>query len=82
MTSCGRNSVEDSIDEEKNRVIDHMCDCAQDAKSSKYTRKHLSHETLEQTRQRGVARAEGDYLQMSELAKSCRDAIKEDERKE
>ncbi|WKY07234.1 hypothetical protein Q1695_007009 [Nippostrongylus brasiliensis] len=69
----GRN-----IDEEYNRFIAHIRDCAQEAESPKTTRKRLSHETLELIRQRGVARTEGDYLRTSELAKLCREAIKED----
>ncbi|WKY03173.1 hypothetical protein Q1695_016459 [Nippostrongylus brasiliensis] len=75
--SCWKDSAEDNIDEEYNRVIAHIRDCVQVAESPKNTRKRLSYETLELIRQRGVARTEGDYLQTSELAKLYREAIKE-----
>ncbi|VDL71317.1 unnamed protein product [Nippostrongylus brasiliensis] len=78
LASCWKDSAEDNIDEEYNRLIAHIRDCAQEAESPKYTRKRLFHETLELIRQRGVARTEGDYLRTSELAKLCREAIKED----
>ncbi|WKX90214.1 hypothetical protein Q1695_009229 [Nippostrongylus brasiliensis] len=70
--------VEDNIDEEYNRFIAHIRDCAQEAERPKNTRKHLSNETLELICQRGAARTEGDYLRTSEIAKLCRGAIKED----
>ncbi|KIH55843.1 hypothetical protein ANCDUO_13989, partial [Ancylostoma duodenale] len=38
----------------------------------------LSYETLELIRQHGAARAAGNYQLTSELAKRCREAIKED----
>ena len=44
----------------------------------KVTKKRLSPETLELIRQRGIARAEGNRQRTSELAKLCRQAIKED----
>ncbi|WKX90250.1 hypothetical protein Q1695_009247 [Nippostrongylus brasiliensis] len=78
LASCWKDSAKDNIDEEYNRFIAHLRDCAQEAESPKNTRKRLSHETLELIRQRGVARTEGDYLRTSELARLCREAIKED----
>ncbi|EFE49446.1 hypothetical protein NEIELOOT_01783, partial [Neisseria elongata subsp. glycolytica ATCC 29315] len=42
------------------------------------TKRRLSYETLELIRQRGAARAAGNYQLTSELAKRCREAIKED----
>ncbi|RCN31993.1 hypothetical protein ANCCAN_22212 [Ancylostoma caninum] len=42
------------------------------------TKSPLSYETLELIRQRGSARAAGNYELTSELAKRCREAIKED----
>uniref|UniRef100_A0A0K0D8H8 30S ribosomal protein S20 n=1 Tax=Angiostrongylus cantonensis TaxID=6313 RepID=A0A0K0D8H8_ANGCA len=48
------------------------------AESSKATKRRLSPETLELTRQRGIVRAAGNRELMSELAKQCRLAIKED----
>uniref|UniRef100_A0A0K0DDY3 Phage protein n=1 Tax=Angiostrongylus cantonensis TaxID=6313 RepID=A0A0K0DDY3_ANGCA len=48
------------------------------AKSSKVTKRRLSAETLKLIRQRGIARAAGNRELTSELAKQCRQAIKED----
>ncbi|VDP48751.1 unnamed protein product [Heligmosomoides polygyrus] len=48
------------------------------AESLKTTNVRLSPETLELKRQRGAARASGNYQLTSELAKLCREAIKED----
>ncbi|EPB72545.1 hypothetical protein ANCCEY_08355 [Ancylostoma ceylanicum] len=42
------------------------------------TKRRLSHETLELIRQRGAARAAGNYQLTSKLARRCREAIKED----
>ncbi|VDM59618.1 unnamed protein product [Angiostrongylus costaricensis] len=46
--------------------------------SSKVTKRRLSPETLELICQRGIARAAGNRALTSELAKQCRQAIKED----
>ncbi|WKX89936.1 hypothetical protein Q1695_009070 [Nippostrongylus brasiliensis] len=78
LASCWKDSAEDNIDEKYNRFIAHIRDCAQEADSPKNTLKRLSHEALELIRQRRVARTEGDYLRISELAKLCREAIKKD----
>ncbi|VDM61250.1 unnamed protein product [Angiostrongylus costaricensis] len=48
------------------------------AEGSKVTRRRLSPERLELIRQRGIARAAGNRELTSELAKQCRQAIKED----
>uniref|UniRef100_A0A0K0CTG6 LUD_dom domain-containing protein n=1 Tax=Angiostrongylus cantonensis TaxID=6313 RepID=A0A0K0CTG6_ANGCA len=48
------------------------------AESSKVTKRHLSPETLELIRQRGIARAAGNRELTSEFAKQCRQAIRED----
>uniref|UniRef100_A0A158P636 Uncharacterized protein n=1 Tax=Angiostrongylus cantonensis TaxID=6313 RepID=A0A158P636_ANGCA len=48
------------------------------AESSKVTKRRLSPETLELIRQRGLARAAGNRELTSELAKQCRQAIKDD----
>uniref|UniRef100_A0A0K0CW53 DNTTIP1_dimer domain-containing protein n=1 Tax=Angiostrongylus cantonensis TaxID=6313 RepID=A0A0K0CW53_ANGCA len=48
------------------------------AESSTVTKRCLSPETLELIRQRGIARAAGNRELTSELAKQCRQAIKED----
>uniref|UniRef100_A0A7I4XUM5 Endonuclease-reverse transcriptase n=1 Tax=Haemonchus contortus TaxID=6289 RepID=A0A7I4XUM5_HAECO len=69
------NSIIDNIDEEYNRLVEHLRDSATRVESLK---KRLSSKTLELIRQRGIARATGNYQQTSELAKLCREAIKED----
>uniref|UniRef100_A0A0K0DC21 Uncharacterized protein n=1 Tax=Angiostrongylus cantonensis TaxID=6313 RepID=A0A0K0DC21_ANGCA len=46
--------------------------------SSKVTKRILLPETLELIRQRGIARAAGNRELTSELAKQCRQVIKED----
>ncbi|EPB68318.1 hypothetical protein ANCCEY_12590 [Ancylostoma ceylanicum] len=56
----------------------HLCDSAKKADGSRTTKIRLSHETLELIRQRGAARAAGNYQLTSELAKRCRGAIRED----
>ncbi|KAK6755860.1 hypothetical protein RB195_014323 [Necator americanus] len=61
----------DNIDEEYDRLVEHLRDCAKKAESSKTTKRRLSLETLELIRQRGAARAAGNQ----EL---CREAIRED----
>uniref|UniRef100_A0A0K0D8G8 V-type ATP synthase subunit D n=1 Tax=Angiostrongylus cantonensis TaxID=6313 RepID=A0A0K0D8G8_ANGCA len=48
------------------------------AESSKVAKRRLSPETLELIRQRGLVRAAGNRELTSELAKQCRQAIKED----
>uniref|UniRef100_A0A158PBX5 Phosphatidylinositol 4-kinase beta n=1 Tax=Angiostrongylus cantonensis TaxID=6313 RepID=A0A158PBX5_ANGCA len=48
------------------------------AESSKVTKRNLSPETLELIHQRGIARAAGNRDLTSELAKQCRQVIKED----
>ncbi|EYC39481.1 hypothetical protein Y032_0654g1186 [Ancylostoma ceylanicum] len=53
-------------------------DSAKKAEGSRTTKRRLSLETLELTRQRGEARAARNYQHTSELAKRCREAIKKD----
>ncbi|VDM62184.1 unnamed protein product [Angiostrongylus costaricensis] len=48
------------------------------AESSRVSKRCLSPETLELIHQRGIARAAGNRELTSELAKQCREAIKED----
>ncbi|KAK6761197.1 hypothetical protein RB195_022309 [Necator americanus] len=50
----------------------------QERLGSKATKKRLSPETLELIRHRGAARAAGNQALTSELARLCREAIKED----
>ncbi|EYC12427.1 hypothetical protein Y032_0047g1473 [Ancylostoma ceylanicum] len=73
-----RNTVVDNIDEEYERLIQHLRDSAKKAEGLRTTKRRLSHETLELIRQRGAARAAGNYQLTSELARRCREAIKED----
>ncbi|KAK6739657.1 hypothetical protein RB195_008261 [Necator americanus] len=68
----------DNIDEEYDRLVEHLHDCAKKAESFKITKRRLSLETLELIWQRGAARAAGKQQLTSELAKLCREAIKED----
>ncbi|KIH43069.1 hypothetical protein ANCDUO_26934, partial [Ancylostoma duodenale] len=72
------DAVVDNIDEEYDRLVQHLRDSAREAEGSRATKGRLSYETLELIRQRGVARAAGNYQLTSELAKRCREAIKED----
>ncbi|KIH46942.1 hypothetical protein ANCDUO_23002 [Ancylostoma duodenale] len=72
------DGVVDNIDEEYDRLVQHLRDSAKEAEGSRATKRRLSYETLELIRQRGVARAAGNYELTSELAKRCRGAIKED----
>ncbi|ETN84261.1 hypothetical protein NECAME_06949 [Necator americanus] len=72
------DSAMDNIDEEYDRLVEHLRDCAKKAESSKTTKRRLSLETLELIRQRGAARAAGNQELTSILARLCREAIKED----
>ncbi|EYC14302.1 hypothetical protein Y032_0041g461 [Ancylostoma ceylanicum] len=72
------DTVVDNIDEEYERLIQHLCDSAKKAEGSRTTKRRLSHETLRLIRQRGATRAAGNYQLTSELAKRCREAIRED----
>ncbi|VDO57046.1 unnamed protein product, partial [Haemonchus placei] len=64
--------------EQYNRLVEHLVDGARKAESLQVAKRRLSSRTLELIRQRGIARAAGNYQQTSELAKLCREAIKED----
>ncbi|KAK6764894.1 hypothetical protein RB195_025001 [Necator americanus] len=66
-----------NIDDEYERFVEHLHDYARKAKNFKTKKRHLSLETLELIRQCGAARGAGKQELMSELAKLCRDAIKE-----
>ncbi|RCN49967.1 hypothetical protein ANCCAN_04003 [Ancylostoma caninum] len=72
------DAVVDNIDEEYDRLVQHLRDGAKSAEDLRVTKRRLSYETLELIRQRGAARATGNYQLTSELAKRCREAIKED----
>ncbi|KAK6765443.1 hypothetical protein RB195_025383 [Necator americanus] len=68
----------DNIDEEYDRLVEHLHHCAEKTESSKTTKRRLSLETLELIHQRGAARAAGNQELTSVLARLCREAIKED----
>ncbi|KAK6757553.1 hypothetical protein RB195_015393 [Necator americanus] len=68
----------DNIDEEYGRLVEHLHDCAKKVESFKTTKRRLSLQTLELIRQRGAARAAGNQELTSELARLCREAMKED----
>ncbi|RCN40180.1 hypothetical protein ANCCAN_13875 [Ancylostoma caninum] len=72
------DAVVDNIDEEYDRLVQHLRDSGKSAEGLRVTKRRLSYETLELIRQRGAARAAGNYQLTSELAKRCREAIKED----
>nr|CDJ97120.1 Endonuclease exonuclease phosphatase domain containing protein [Haemonchus contortus] len=78
LASLWEDSAKDNIDEEYDRLVEHLHDCVRRAESLKDVKKRLSSETLKLIRQRGITRAAGNYQQTSELAKLCREAIKED----
>ncbi|KIH67412.1 hypothetical protein ANCDUO_02259 [Ancylostoma duodenale] len=55
------DAVVDNIDEEYDRLVQHLRDSARKAEGSRSTKRRLSYDTLELIRQRGVARAAGNY---------------------
>ncbi|VDM59681.1 unnamed protein product [Angiostrongylus costaricensis] len=77
-TGSQEDAVVDNIYEEYDRLTQHLHVSAMKAESSKVTKRRLYPETLKLIRQRGIARAEGNCERTSELAKQCRQAIKED----
>ncbi|KAK6755689.1 hypothetical protein RB195_014212 [Necator americanus] len=66
------DSAMDNINEEYDRLVEHVHDCAKKAESFKTTKRRLALETLELIRQRGAARAAGNQELTSELARLCR----------
>ncbi|KAK6743263.1 hypothetical protein RB195_010491 [Necator americanus] len=68
----------DNIDKEYDRLVEHLHDCAKKAESFKTAKRRLSLETLELIRQRGAVGAAGNQKLTSELARLCREAVKED----
>ncbi|VDM51639.1 unnamed protein product [Angiostrongylus costaricensis] len=78
LVGCWEDAVVDSIDEEYYRFIQHLHVSAMKAESSEVTKKRLFPGTLDLIRQRGIARAAGNRELTFELAKQCRQAIKED----
>ncbi|PIO69970.1 hypothetical protein TELCIR_08190 [Teladorsagia circumcincta] len=78
FVSVWEDSVIKNIDEDYYRLVEHLHDSGTKAESLEVTKGRLSPETLELIRQRGAARAAGNHQLTSELAKQCREAIKED----
>ncbi|VDM58514.1 unnamed protein product [Angiostrongylus costaricensis] len=73
------NAVVDNIDEEYDRLTQHLHVNGMKAESSKVTKRCLSPETFELIRQRGIARAAGNRELTFELEEQDRrQAIKED----
>ncbi|KIH53285.1 hypothetical protein ANCDUO_16590, partial [Ancylostoma duodenale] len=77
FTSFWEDAVVDNIDEEYDRLVQHLRDSAKKAEGSRTTKRRLSHGTLELIRQRGAAKAAGNYQLSSKLAKRCRETIKD-----
>uniref|UniRef100_A0A0K0CZD5 Uncharacterized protein n=1 Tax=Angiostrongylus cantonensis TaxID=6313 RepID=A0A0K0CZD5_ANGCA len=77
LVGCWEDAVVDNIDEEYDWLIQHLHFNAMKAECSKVTKRCLSPETLELIRQREIARAAGNRELTSELAKQCRQAIKD-----
>uniref|UniRef100_A0A0K0CTD2 Endo/exonuclease/phosphatase domain-containing protein n=1 Tax=Angiostrongylus cantonensis TaxID=6313 RepID=A0A0K0CTD2_ANGCA len=82
LVGCWEDAVVDNIDEEYDRLIQHLHVSAMKGESSKVTKRRLSPETLELIRQRGLARAAGNRELTSELAKQCKQAIKDAQTKQ
>ncbi|RCN46712.1 hypothetical protein ANCCAN_07250 [Ancylostoma caninum] len=66
------DAVVDNIDEEYDQLVQHLRDSAKSAEGSRITKGRQSYETLELIRQRGAARAAGNYQLTSEFAKRGR----------
>ncbi|KAK6762314.1 hypothetical protein RB195_023142 [Necator americanus] len=78
LSAFGKIKVMDDIDDEYKRLVEHLHHYTRKAKSFKTSKRHPSPKTLELIRQRGAARAAGNQQLTSELARFCREAIKED----
>ncbi|KAK6744931.1 hypothetical protein RB195_011569 [Necator americanus] len=66
------DSAIDNIDEEYDRLVEHLHDCTKTAKSFKTTKRRLPLKTLKLIRQRGAARAAGNQELTSVLARLCK----------
>ncbi|VDO38933.1 unnamed protein product [Haemonchus placei] len=78
LASEWEGSVIDNINEEYNRLVKHLLDNDRKAGSLQASKRRLSSKTVELIRQQGIARVAGNHQQLSEYAKLCREAIKED----
>ncbi|KAK6730827.1 hypothetical protein RB195_007348 [Necator americanus] len=72
-----KDSAMDNVDEEYDRLVEHLHDCAKKAESFKTMKKRLSLETLELIRQR-ASRSAGNQELTPVLTRLCRETIKED----
>ncbi|KAK6742713.1 hypothetical protein RB195_010152 [Necator americanus] len=68
----------DNIDEENGRLVEDLHECTRKAESFETNKRYLPLEILELIRQRGAARAARNQELTFELAKFCREVIKED----
>ncbi|KAK6743149.1 hypothetical protein RB195_010423 [Necator americanus] len=68
----------DNIDEEYERLVEHLHKCTKKVESFKTTKRRLSLDTLELIHQRGEARAAGNQELTSKRTRLCREAINED----
>ncbi|KIH68703.1 hypothetical protein ANCDUO_00959 [Ancylostoma duodenale] len=78
LAGLWEDAAVDNIEEEYDRLVQHLRDSTKKAEGTRTTKRRLSYETLELIRQRRAARAAGNYQLTSELPKRCREAIKED----
>ncbi|VDM55486.1 unnamed protein product [Angiostrongylus costaricensis] len=69
LVGCWEDAVVDNMDEEYDRLIQHLRVSSVKADSSKVTKRRLSSETLGLIRQRGFARAASNRELTSKLAK-------------
>ncbi|RCN25377.1 hypothetical protein ANCCAN_28912 [Ancylostoma caninum] len=61
LADIWEDAVVDNIDEEYDRLVQHPRDSVKKAKGSRATKRRLSYETVELTRQRRAAKAAGNY---------------------
>uniref|UniRef100_A0A0K0DND2 Uncharacterized protein n=1 Tax=Angiostrongylus cantonensis TaxID=6313 RepID=A0A0K0DND2_ANGCA len=78
LVGCWEDPVVDNIDEDIDRLNQHLNVSAMKVESSKVTMRRLSPETLELINQRGIVRSTGNDELTYKLAKQCRQATKKD----
>ncbi|KIH66332.1 hypothetical protein ANCDUO_03341 [Ancylostoma duodenale] len=82
-SSYGKEEIEafymnlEKFHKENHTFYKHLRDSVRSAEGSRATKRRQSYEIHELIRQRGAAKAAGNYQLTSELAKRCRVAIKE-----
>uniref|UniRef100_A0A0K0D5V3 Nucleolar protein 16 n=1 Tax=Angiostrongylus cantonensis TaxID=6313 RepID=A0A0K0D5V3_ANGCA len=77
-SAVGEDAVVHNIDEEYDRLVQYFHLSAAKSESSEITKRHLFPKTLNMIRYDEIARATGNRELTSELAKQCRQAIKQD----